>query len=146
MKKALLLLLLLPRLAFAQAVSRSPQAPEQAIMFAYIGGALVAGAVNYNGTVLPARGVTITAITMYLNGGGGGGAGTSVLRVVDGSANTCTFTLNCSATTSAGTQRVVGTGVCSFAPSSSLTFSQLSSTCTTTQPSVKGVQVFGKWN
>jgi hypothetical protein len=105
------------------------------------------------GHKLPAQAFTVTGVTAYASIASGGGAANTVLTITDGT-NTCTATIPCNSappagTSAAGLVRVstangAGTG-CVYAASAGLTFSVTTAGCTTTQPTLKNIDVVGKW-
>lgn len=126
-------------------VTRTKVIPEDVIVLGFRGAALTAS-LNLGGRSLPAsRGATITAIDMHVYTGGGGGAGTTVVRVTDGT-NNCDATFACATTNAAGVPRVAPSGTCSFAAGAQLRMSVTATGCTSTQPSVTTISALGAWN
>jgi len=111
----------------------------------YINGPVAGGGVTYEGIVLPARPFTVVALRFY-NSTASSGAGTTTLRVTDGT-NNCDFAMSCAIFSGNIPIRQASTsGTCAFAASASLTYVDVSSTCATTQPAIKGtVDVEGNW-
>lgn len=145
---ALASLLWITSSASAAGVSRPRPAPEAPLWTAWRNTALPAAA-QLGGYVLPStRGVTMTALTAYVNVVSGGGAGNTVITITDGT-NTCTATISCVATQSLGAMRVAlvngaGTG-CVYAPGAVLSASVTTAGCTTTQPSVLNLTYVAAW-
>jgi len=148
MNRSLLVLLALlfamPTPAEAQGITRPFVQPETTLWSGWRNGATT-GTALIGGHGLPSdRGFIVTAITMNVSTVGGGGAGTTVVRITDGT-NNCDATFLCTATASLGVKRSAATGTCSFPAGALLAGSFLSSTCTTTQPSINNADVVGKW-
>jgi hypothetical protein len=106
-----------------------------------------ASAVTLGGHMLGAgQGFSLNSVTLYVSSVGGGGAGSTIVRVTDGT-NTCDTTFLCTTTNSTGVKRVNGTGTagngCLFAASAAITYSITASTCTTTQPTIKNIDFVG---
>lgn len=139
-----------PAVCWAQGVARPIVAPEETLVPGWRGSAITAS-LNLGGYRLPPeRGATVKAVTMHVYVVGGGGAGSTVIRITDGT-NVCDASFSCSATdltgtASAGAKRVSVSGACSFPPGASLVMSVNATTCTSTQPSVTTVSAVGRWN
>lgn len=105
----------------------------------------VASAVTFGGAKLPARAFTATDIGTYVSSAAAG-AGTTTVRVSDGT-NNCDFAMDCAADTNTTGPKIKATtgGTCTFAASAALTVSITATTCATTQPTLKNIDVRGKW-
>lgn len=147
---ATILLLGTPSISSPQGLARSALAPEETLFSWHINAATTGACPNTGsgcaGLKLPSdRGFRVTAVAGHVMTASGGGAGISTWRVSDGS-NNCDCTVACSLTNTAGPQRAeTCTGTCTFAPGSVVQLNLQASTCTTTQPTWKNIQVVGKW-
>lgn len=148
MRAILIALALVPSLVLAQGVKRDI-APGETILIPSWPNQAMNGTLNLGGKVLPAgRAACVTGGTGNVTGGGGGGAGTTIVTVTDGT-NTCTITLLCTVTNTAGAKRATaangaGNGCC-YAGGAALTASVTGGTCTTTQPTFKNFDIVGDW-
>lgn len=131
---------------------------EHTLLTWFLNAAAATGACPATGTgcaghLLPAQAFTVTGITGFASVASGGGAANTVLTVTDGT-NTCTVTIPCNSappagTSTAGLVRVAaangaGTG-CVYAASAALTVSITTAGCTTTQPTLRNIDLVGKW-
>lgn len=138
---------LLPVRKEAQGVQRSKREPEATLVALQPNSALVGGGTwgSLRIPATPGRSITATTASMHVFSASGGGAGSTVVRVSDG-ANHCDFSVACTSTNSQGEKTATGTGSCTFAPGASISVTINATTCTTTQPSVRNITVFGRWN
>jgi len=137
---ALLLVVAVPFPGEAQGVTR-PAFPRADTLFqAQVNTAV--SAINYLAIVNPAT-VTVTTVTIYQSSAGGGGAGSTIVRITDGT-NNCDATFLCTAT--AGTNATLSatpTGSCTFARGATVLLGFSASTCTSSQPGVRSVVATG---
>jgi len=152
MKKLLAALAILaPALALGQGVAYKPLIPEHTLLSWHFNVAAATGTCPATGTgcaghVLPARSFTVAGVATYVSVVSGGGAANTTIRVSDGS-NNCDCNLACNTVTnSTGAKRATCTGTCTFAPGALLTVNVQTAGCTTTQPTLRNVDIVGKWN
>ena len=140
MRKLLVLAALVPSLALAQGVAR-PRAPREAILFtAQVNTA--ASAINYFAVVNPAP-VTVRSVSIYQSSAGGGGAGSTVVRITDGT-NNCDATFACSTTTGTNAALTASTtGACTFTRGAAILVGFSASSCTTSQPGIRSIVATG---
>lgn len=139
-------------------VGQISSASSHTLLTWYFNAAAATGACPATGTgcvghVLPAQPFTVTGITGYASVASGGGAANTVLTVTDGT-NTCTVTIACNVAPPAGTSTAgalnvaaangAGTG-CAFPASATLTASVTTAGCTTTQPTLRNLDLVGSW-
>lgn len=104
----------------------------------------VASAAVIGGFTLPARPYTVTDIGYYVGSPAASGAGTTTVRVSDGT-NNCDFALNCASDTNTiGPKIKAGSGSCVYSASAAITVSITATTCATTQPTLKNIDIRAK--
>jgi predicted lipoprotein with Yx(FWY)xxD motif len=137
------ILVLVPSLALA-GVTRHRAQPKQVIADRHLGTALAASQVYQIATHDEA--VTVTHVTTRITSGAAG-TGTFVFRIEDELSNVCTCTANCATTApkldAAAVVKVPCSGACSFAPAAQLSLKTTTTVCSSTQPTVTSVTVYG---
>lgn len=133
--------LMLPGLAGAQGVTRVERPSRDQLLYLRTVGVLAAGTIA-GWKAPPDRAIVLTRLTAYISGASGGGAGSTTIRVSDGT-NNCDAVLPCASTNSTGPKDAAFAGACSFAPGAALTLSCTATTCTTTQPTAQTLDIHG---
>jgi hypothetical protein len=137
MKWGALAALLLPVAAAAQGL-KPGDGYRPDVVFTFSNPSIAIGAVTYQVFVAPWP-ATVQRLHVMVGVASGGGAGSTVFRVSDGT-NHCDATLLCTDSAVPNTPRTLTpTGSCIFARGATLSFSVTATTCTTTQPTVRGV-------
>jgi hypothetical protein len=145
MRRLLLVMAVVPFTVSAQGVARSQPAPEEILIPRHHNAALTTA--TFDGLVLPARGVTVSALTCRISAQSAG-TGNTTVRVSDGT-NNCDCVASCAGTGvsafgDAGMKRVACSGGCTFAASAVLTMS-VTAGCGTTQATPTSLQIRGYW-